>query len=394
MALRLHNGHVLGAAAFVAPTLGLFAPLGMAPLVVATALAALAVGRLRGEAWPLPRGPATLVLSVALVWAAVSLAWDITPRGAAAFGLVRLALMVACGLVVVEAARRLSAEMRRRFETLLVAGLVLALIAAAIERIWDSPLRRLAPLKPGWSDLSLFESYDRAMVVLALFGMAATLALWRRHRGAALALWLANFALILTYPMGAAKLAVAVGAVVALLGFYRARATVALVGAATIVLLAGGPIAAGLMPSVEKVPLGSLPIPNSAHHRLIIWKFTADRIAEKPIAGWGYDSSRAIPGSTALLNTASPALPLHPHNGLLQWWLELGVVGAALGGAFLIALLRAIGRMGGATERAAALGLYAGAMTVVNLSFGIWQGWWVATLLLSAAVLRAVSTER
>jgi O-antigen ligase len=148
------------------------------------------------------------------------------------------------------------------------------------------------------------------------------------------------------------------------------------------------------MPPVEKVPLGSLPIPNSAHHRLIIWKFTADRIAEKPIAGWGYDSSRAIPGSTVLLNTASPALPLHPHNGLLQWWLELGAVGAALGGAFLIALLRAIGRTGGTTERAAALGLYAGAMTVVNLSFGIWQGWWMATLFLSAAMLMAASTER
>jgi O-antigen ligase len=126
---------------------------------------------------------------------------------------------------------------------------------------------------------------------------------------------------------------------------------------------------------------------------LIIWKFTADRIAERPMFGWGYDSSRAIPGSTALLNTASPALPLHPHNGLLQWWLELGAVGAALGGALLIGLLRAIGRIGRAPDRAAALGLYAGAMTVVNLSFGIWQGWWVATLFLSAAVLIAASDE-
>jgi len=34
-----------------------------------------------------------------------------------------------------------------------------------------------------------------------------------------------------------------------------------------------------------------------------------------------------------------------------------------------------------------------GAMTVVNLSFGIWQGWWMATLFLSAAAMIAALGE-
>ena len=384
---------MLGAATLLAPTLGLFAPLGIAPLLVATTLAGLIVARMRGEPWPLPRGAVAIAIAAAMIWAAVSLAWDIVPLLPAAFGLARLTLLLVCGLIVVEIARHLTAEARREVARWLVAGLALALVAATIERIWDSPLRRLVPLRAGWSDISVFESYDRGLVLLALFGMAATLALWRRNRRAALGLWLANFAVILTFAMGAAKLAVGMGAAVTLLAMWRARATILVVGAFTILLIAVGPVAVGLMPSVDKVPLGSLPIPNSAHHRLIIWKFTADRIAEKEIAGWGYDSSRAIPGSTVLLNTDSPALPLHPHNGVLQWWLELGVVGAVLGMAFLIALLCAIARLRDATDRAAALGLYAGAMTVVNLSFGIWQGWWVAALFLSAAAMIAVLVE-
>ena len=34
----------------------------------------------------------------------------------------------------------------------------------------------------------------------------------------------------------------------------------------------------------------------SAGHRLLIWSFTGNRIAEHPVLGWGLDSSRAIPG--------------------------------------------------------------------------------------------------
>ena len=31
-------------------------------------------------------------------------------------------------------------------------------------------------------------------------------------------------------------------------------------------------------------------------HRLDIWQFTADRIVEKPVTGWGFKAARTIPG--------------------------------------------------------------------------------------------------
>ncbi len=68
----------------------------------------------------------------------------------------------------------------------------------------------------------------------------------------------------------------------------------------------------------------------SAGHRLLIWSFVGDRIAEHPLRGWGLDSSRAIPGGRDPIRPDETWLPLHPHNAPLQLWLELGVPGAVL----------------------------------------------------------------
>src|SRR6185437_5404764 len=52
----------------------------------------------------------------------------------------------------------------------------------------------------------------------------------------------------------------------------------------------------------------------SAGHRLLIWSFAGDRIAERPFAGWGLDSARAIPGGSDEIRPAQNWLSLHPHN--------------------------------------------------------------------------------
>ena len=68
----------------------------------------------------------------------------------------------------------------------------------------------------------------------------------------------------------------------------------------------------------------------SAGHRLLIWSFAGDRIAERPLIGWGLDASRAIPGGDDPIRPGESWMPLHPHNAALQLWLELGVPGAVL----------------------------------------------------------------
>jgi exopolysaccharide production protein ExoQ len=119
----------------------------------------------------------------------------------------------------------------------------------------------------------------------------------------------------------------------------------------------------------------------SAGHRLLIWSFVGDRIAEHPLSGWGLDSSRAIPGGKDPIEAGATWLPLHPHNAPLQLWLELGAPGAVL-----FALLAAWGWFALARAcwprllAAAAGGSLATGLVASFATYGIWQEWWQGTL--------------
>ena len=63
-----------------------------------------------------------------------------------------------------------------------------------------------------------------------------------------------------------------------------------------------------------------LRLPLSWSERMGYWTYATARIAEHPLKGWGLDASR----------TFGAAIGLHPHNGAIQAWLELGALGAAL----------------------------------------------------------------
>src|SRR6185437_359618 len=139
----------------------------------------------------------------------------------------------------------------------------------------------------------------------------------------------------------------------------------------------------------------------SAIHRLAIWRFVGDRIANRPLLGWGMDSARAIPGGKTEVDQMFPelhlpataqALPLHPHNAALQWRLELGIPGVAL---ILMLLYKALASAARQPARARVpIFAYAGATwTVGMLSFGAWQAWWLSAVWLGLALLLGLSME-
>ncbi len=125
-------------------------------------------------------------------------------------------------------------------------------------------------------------------------------------------------------------------------------------------------------------------------HRVAIWDFVTGKIAERPLLGWGLDSSRAIPGGHERYDANSELLPLHPHDMALQIWLELGLPGAFLGVALILALARRIGQL---EERppAEAFALAALATATINAAGGydLWHPWWLCFLWLTAACLVA-----
>jgi O-antigen ligase len=84
-------------------------------------------------------------------------------------------------------------------------------------------------------------------------------------------------------------------------------------------------------------------------------------------------------------------MPLHPHNGVLQIWLELGAVGALLLGALVGCAFWQAASLASPPARAAASAAVASAVVIGCVSYGIWQTQWLAVLGLIAAFLAAAA---
>ncbi|MDP1618647.1 O-antigen ligase [Phenylobacterium sp.] len=113
--------------------------------------------------------------------------------------------------------------------------------------------------------------------------------------------------------------------------------------------------------------------------RMDYWSYAVDWIGDKPLRGWGLDASRMF----------GPGIRLHPHNGALQIWLELGVIGAAAATVFWVAIFHRLERpqadLGAAAGAAAAVSY----LTFAAVSFGVWQEWWLALGALAVVVTAA-----
>jgi O-antigen ligase len=75
-----------------------------------------------------------------------------------------------------------------------------------------------------------------------------------------------------------------------------------------------------------------------------IWAAVWHSVAARPWLGYGYDAFwRGFDGPSAYVWAVVGSRPPHSHNGLLELWLSVGVVGVALlGAAFALALARAV----------------------------------------------------
>ena len=403
--LRAHHvpGGALALAALVAPPLAVFAPLGLAPLLALLALALLVAGRRDALAAARPHAGMFALLALLSAWAAVTALWSPVPLHSL-FEALRFLVLAAAGVLVTGGVATLpDRQAARAFQALLV-GLVLALLLLQLELHAHQPIARLVGgLTP--SQPVPLARYDRGLTVLLLLAWPAAAELAARRHWLGLAvLALAVGATIGAFYSHTCILAFAIALPVCLVALRRprlvARALLAGVLIIAFILPPATPGGAGIAEIHNLVPQ----LPPSAIHRLAIWRFTADRIAERPLLGWGMDAARAVPrGQTpvdALFPELAPtlpplaqALPLHPHDAALQWRLELGLPGTLLA---LLLLALVLERLAGLTppwRRAMALGYAAAALAPALLSFGAWQAWWLSTLWLGAALMGRMGRE-
>jgi len=323
--------------------------------------------------------------------------WSVDPSRSLMRG-ARLTGEIAIGLGFLAVMQSIGARRRQDAMGMLALGFIAAVAAVLVSFLW------LLAFGEGMSLAALHAwsvPFSQGASIHAILVVPLVLALARRRAFPAAWLFVAaslpTFALIDT---NAARGAIVIGAAVGALAYLKAAVrygAYALILIATLALPLLFPVSLG--PSLGCTLYRTSP---SAAHRLAIWNAVAESIAERPWLGWGLDGSRELSQRQATFDLAAscagddvpprPAqrLPRHPHNAVLQVWLELGLVGAGLAAAiWALIFLRTEATLPGRLARAGFAGGIAALVTVLALSYGILQGWLVFSLFVVAATFMA-----
>ena len=365
----------LDAAAVPFFALLVLAPRGVVPLISVAGLCAAGLALSTDG----PRSRPILALLAALlgcllVWGTASAWWSVDPLRSLIIA-ARLAGLFAVGLALVGAANCVNAPRRLTFVSL--AGFTLGVAMAATDLLTKGALG--APFTDRAYQAA---ALNRASVLFAIMLLPASAVLVCRGRAiCALIMFVMTAAMIYMLAGTAAKGALLAGLPMGLL-LYLSRARVARVAAAmSVLIIVTAPLTLAKLAQLPPLAEAADVVKLSAGHRLLIWSFAGDRIAERPLAGWGFDASRAMPGGKELIRPGQAWMPLHPHDAPLQLWLELGVPGAVLFALIVALAWFALADVDWPRLFAAAAGASLMAALVASFaSYGIWEEWWLGTL--------------
>lgn len=344
--------------------------------------------------------PVTAVLlGLAIVWAAASLQWTLLPVR----GMYDLILLILFSFVILQfpgALKNMDAksvdQLIKIFMALSVFALLIYVTDMNINFIWQRTISHR-----GWHE-------EIMMAILSRSGFCLLLLLWplifvlltRRWNFPALAVWLVMGVSLLASDSAAGRLAYIISTLVFAIAWFRPHlmrlAMLSALLASFVLVLPAAKVSQDLLGHSGRKISGSF------LQRTEIWRFTAARIAEKPLTGWGYSSSRAIPNKgevskyqlskTLQPNPLKSIIPVHPHNWLLQIMLELGLPGI---GIFLVICVWFLLQTQQLQKRvqAPALAIYAIAMVIGAFSISIWSYWWLAALIFAGMLVQLLDHE-
>jgi O-antigen ligase len=384
-------GFLTLAFALAGPILAM-APLGIAPLFMATALLAASAERIVNRRWPHPPIVAIIFLSFFITWCALSLLWDISPKDGAR-KLLDITAIAVSALALIGLSTRMTTAQRRRLAIALIGGICFGLILLGIETVFDFPLYRavMGSSDPKLADLVESKRAVDALPLLVWPACMALAAIGLTWIGVILAVFFTVMCFLLT--ASSATLGMVLSLIVFGLAWAAPKGMRRLLHTGTLAAFAF--VIPFSIWAYDKGAATSSLLKRSAQHRMEIWHFAALRSLDKPLFGHGINSSRDIPNGGAVsmfLGPDKPIIPLHPHDGFLQIWLELGLTGVAIVAGLLLFLLNAT-RTWPPRTQPFALATYGAGMIIAGLAFGLWQTWWMATLAFSVVACAIIAPE-
>ena len=235
----------------------------------------------------------------------------------------------------------------------------------------------------------MIQNVGHAVSVLILFAAPACMLLWQKSGVGKIATVL--MILLMGFSTHKANASAAqIGLIVALvfMGLAHFKPKLALRGAFTMAgaCLLFAPTLAYV--SSKLSPQMRAQLPFSWEERVFNWEVLYGKIMEHPFIGHGFDAVRTFNDTHTIRGFEGRALvSLHPHNAGLHLWVEVGFVGVILACVALYLGARKLTdpEIFSKPLMVAATGLCAATTAMASLSYGVWQDWWWAAIILSAA---------
>jgi exopolysaccharide production protein ExoQ len=380
-------------AILLAPLVAVTVPRGLAPLVIACCVIGTVMFRLDQGRWPVPSMRWLLIVGCFLAYGALSALWSIRPAQSLRQAL-ELAYTLIPALLFATAAVQTPLPVldERRIRWFLLAYFA-AIVLLMLDLLHGLPVYLL--MRGGVSRDSELEGslINRNMVAMAALCWPAFQTFWlRREWGAAALLPVGMIVLVTGGSSESAMVGLLIGLITLAIAMVAPTFTRVALGVGVVVTFFGTIPAMEWLYSLDLIDHTHLPF--SFLHRIEIWHYASNLVFEKPLFGWGLDSSRSLAEKVIVERGGYefPVLPIHPHNAFLQVWLELGLVGVCFGIAIGLTVLRGIGQLPRQSQPVA-LAAFAGSMAMIAVAYGVWQVWWIGVLILSLLMIHVLARQ-
>jgi O-antigen ligase len=379
----------VGFALFV--PLGLLAKQSMATSYIATALLVLIAGGLATPRALAPNKPLLLAFAALALYAGVDHLFLVDCGACAAKAGGKIAMLALILWTAGSSVGVIEPEARRKVGLALASGLVFALILLVFELSTDSSLYRMLSGREDDPDVPLFRLNRGTTALVLLTWPGAAWAYSRDRRVMAIGLIGLSVAVAGYGESSSALVAGLLAITVATAAAFAPGVTVLIsmlaIGVFTILapwLLLN--LLSWVKPFIDNIP-------SSVLDRIEIWNHGAKAVLDAPFLGHGIGAIRRLPlpdnAVTGYRHLVKP--PTHPHDAVLQIWLELGAVGVVLFAFIIWLLARSIVALE-APWRAAATAGAAGVIFTALVSYGLWQETWLGIIGMMALAFRVLAS--
>jgi O-antigen ligase len=368
----------------LSPPIAMISGLFMAPwigiiMLLMVYLVGLDIRRVRGDLTVTERG--------LIIWALLTCIWSISPLDSVA-GASRLILMMVLSNIILLKHNKLKIE-EGYFKKGIMASFVASIMIFLIEKFTHGAI--IGYLR------SIFQPYkdhyfylfwlDRGCAMLSVFSWVPIYITVRdRSFIKAAVIYLATLFVLLISDSDSSLLAFICGGIAFAFSYFNKGKLRKLLSIFTIGYIFLMP-AFAKMQEPEYLAQHPVKLPISHVHRLFIWKFAMKESADTKFFGKGIDTSRAIEVSESDMvyyeGIKISPMPRHPHNNVIQVYLELGIIGLILFGAFIWKLLDVFSNVSSRDKNygSAIYGMFITYFVIGMIAFNMWQSWWIFVLL-------------